>query len=64
MQAALGKSEVSRRASDSGQPGMEAGNTVLVVTHDPELVELCCDYVMRIEDGEVTEMQNAGNAIR
>jgi energy-coupling factor transport system ATP-binding protein len=42
----------------------EAGNTVLVVTHDPELVELCCDYVMRIEDGEVTAMQNTGNLFR
>lgn len=42
----------------------EAGITVLVVTHDPELVELCCDYVMRIEDGEVTAMQNTGNLFR
>lgn len=24
----------------------KSGNTVLVATHDPELIELCCDYVL------------------
>lgn len=28
------------------------GNTVLVVTHDPELIELSCDYVLHIENGK------------
>ena len=31
----------------------DAGNTVLVATHDPELIELCCDYVLCIENGRV-----------
>ena len=26
-------------------------NIVLVATHDPELIELCCDYVLCIENG-------------
>lgn len=28
------------------------GNTVMVVTHDPELIELSCDYVLHIENGK------------
>jgi energy-coupling factor transport system ATP-binding protein len=31
----------------------EANNTVLVATHDPELIELCCDYVLCIENGRI-----------
>ena len=30
-----------------------SGNTVLVSTHDPELIGLCCDYVLCIEEGRV-----------
>ncbi|MCR5388314.1 MAG: ATP-binding cassette domain-containing protein, partial [Lachnospiraceae bacterium] len=30
-----------------------AGNTVLVSTHDPELIELSCDFVLNIENGRV-----------
>jgi energy-coupling factor transport system ATP-binding protein len=29
------------------------GRTVLVSTHDPELLELCCDYVLSIDNGKV-----------
>ena len=31
----------------------QTGNTVLVATHDPELIELCCDYVLCIENGRI-----------
>ena len=31
----------------------DSGSTVLVSTHDPELIELCCDYILRIRDGRV-----------
>ena len=31
----------------------DSGNTVLVATHDPELIELCCDYVLCIEHGKL-----------
>lgn len=31
----------------------DAGRTVLVSTHDPELIELCCDYVLSINNGKV-----------
>ena len=30
-----------------------SGNTILVATHDPELIELCCDYVLCIENGRL-----------
>ncbi|SEW18113.1 energy-coupling factor transport system ATP-binding protein [Ruminococcaceae bacterium KH2T8] len=29
------------------------GSTVMVVTHDPELIATSCDYVMCIEEGKV-----------
>jgi energy-coupling factor transport system ATP-binding protein len=31
----------------------DRGRTVLVSTHDPELIELCCDYVLSIQNGKV-----------
>lgn len=34
-----------------------AGNTVLVATHDPELIELCCDYVLSVENGRLGYMK-------
>ncbi|MBE7070259.1 MAG: ABC transporter ATP-binding protein [Ruminococcaceae bacterium] len=33
------------------------GDTVLVATHDPELIELCCDYVLCIENGKLGYMK-------
>ena len=36
-----------------------AGNTVLVATHDPELVALCCDYVLCIENGKLGYVRKA-----
>lgn len=38
-----------------------AGNTVLVATHDPELIELCCDYVLCIENGRLEYMRKEEN---
>lgn len=32
------------------------GKTIFVSTHDPELIALCCDRVIRITDGHVTEV--------
>lgn len=34
-----------------------SGKTVLVATHDPELIELCCDYVLCIENGRLGYMR-------
>ena len=33
-----------------------SGRTVLVSTHDPELIEQCCAYVLRINHGRVASM--------
>ena len=30
------------------------GKTILVSTHDPELIKLCCTHVIRIEKGEIS----------
>ena len=29
------------------------GKTISIITHDPELVECCCDYFMFMENGKV-----------
>ena len=31
----------------------EDGRTIFFITHDPELVECCCDYFMFMENGKV-----------
>ncbi len=33
----------------------EAGKTILVSTHDPELLTLCADEILHIEGGKITE---------
>jgi energy-coupling factor transport system ATP-binding protein len=35
----------------------EAGSTVLVSTHDPELIEECCDYELYIKKGKVVYLR-------
>lgn len=40
----------------------DSGSTVLVSTHDPELIELCCDYILRIRDGRVASFEKIENA--
>ena len=31
----------------------EGGKTIFIITHNPELVECCCDYFMFMENGKV-----------
>ncbi|MCR5374616.1 MAG: ABC transporter ATP-binding protein [Lachnospiraceae bacterium] len=33
------------------------GNTILVATHDPEFIDMCCDYVLCIDNGTVSYMK-------
>lgn len=35
--------------------------TVLIVTHDPELIERCCTYVLQMEGGEIVDFYPADN---
>ncbi len=34
-----------------------SGSTVLVSTHDPELIGICCDYVLSIDNGRVVNLE-------
>ncbi len=36
----------------------DEGRTVIVSTHDPELIELCCDYVLAISHGKAVRMES------
>ena len=40
---------------------LATNNTVLVATHDPELIELCCDYVLCIENGRLGYLRQYGS---
>lgn len=31
----------------------ESGKAVIVSTHDPELIALCCQYLLRLENGRI-----------
>ena len=31
----------------------EGGETIFIITHNPELVECCCDYFMFMENGKL-----------
>ncbi|MCR5830259.1 MAG: energy-coupling factor ABC transporter ATP-binding protein [Lachnospiraceae bacterium] len=33
----------------------ESGKTIFIITHDPELIAMCCDELVRIEDGKVVD---------
>ena len=33
----------------------KTGSTILVSTHDPELLALCCDEVLHIEKGRIAQ---------
>ncbi len=45
-------SELLRKLADSGR-------TVLVSTHDPELIELCCDDVLCIKNGKAVKLEKS-----
>ena len=33
----------------------DMGKTIFIVTHDLEFILSCCDYIVRLENGKVTE---------
>ena len=45
-----------REVSDLIRHLAESGKAVLVSTHDPELVALCCDRIIQINDGRAREV--------
>ena len=38
-----------------------AGRTALVVTHDPEFILRCCNYVLHLENGQILESYSIEN---
>lgn len=38
-----------------------AGRTALVVTHDPEFILRCCNYVLHLENGQILESYSIAN---
>ena len=38
-----------------------AGRTSLVVTHDPEFILRCCNYVLHLENGQILESYSIEN---
>ena len=39
----------------------KSGSTILVSTHDPELMENCCDYVLKIRYGKIEQFSKIGS---
>ena len=39
----------------------DTGRTALVVTHDPEFILRCCNYVLHLENGEIQESYSIEN---
>ena len=33
----------------------QQGKTLLIVTHDPEFILRCCNYVLHLENGQIQE---------
>ena len=33
----------------------KSGKTIFIITHDPELIAMCCDELVRIGNGRVLE---------
>ncbi len=40
----------------------DAGRTALVVTHDPEFILRCCNYVLNLENGQIQESYSIENS--
>ena len=38
-----------------------AGRTALVVTHDPEFILRCCNYILHLENGKILESYSIEN---
>ena len=39
----------------------DTGRTALVVTHDPEFILRCCNYVLHLENGQIQESYSIEN---
>ena len=44
-----------RQTADALQALRDLGKTILVITHDVELIALCADNVVRMDDGRIAE---------
>lgn len=51
-----------RQVADSVNRLANSGKTVVIVTHDPEFILRCCNYVIHLENGTVEESYSLGSA--
>ena len=50
-----------RQVADVVNQVADTGRTALVVTHDPEFILRCCNYVLHLENGEIQESYSIEN---
>ncbi|MDO4269210.1 MAG: energy-coupling factor ABC transporter ATP-binding protein, partial [Eubacteriales bacterium] len=51
-----------RQVADVVGKVANAGRTALVVTHDPEFILRCCNYVLHLENGQIQESYSIENS--
>ena len=44
-----------RQVADSVKGLADSGKTIVIVTHDPEFILRCCNYVIHLENGRLEE---------
>ena len=44
-----------KNVADNIKKMKKYGKTQIIVTHDPELILSCCDYVVHLENGTIKE---------
>ena len=44
-----------RQVADSVKELADSGKTIVIVTHDPEFILRCCNYVIHLENGRLEE---------
>ena len=52
-----------RQVSDMVNRLADTGKTIVIVTHDPEFILRCCDFVLHMENGTILESYSLADAV-